>query len=85
MYVVLEVKMPKEARQTTFKNNEVIDALREFCHQTDRDLPTDQPSALSFANDSQITVYLHHTAVDIPSSTFTQSGCFVPSPSSVQI
>ena len=65
--------MPKEARQITFKNNEVIDALCDFCRQTDRDLPTEQLSALSFANDSQITVYLHHTVTNIPLSTFTQS------------
>ena len=65
--------MPKEARQITFKNNEVIDALCDFCRQTDRDLPTEQLSALSFANDSQITVFLHHTDKDIPPSTFTQS------------
>ena len=65
--------MPKEARQITFKNDEVMDALCEFCRQTDRKLPTDQLAGLSFANEAQITVYINHTNTDIPASTFTQS------------
>ena len=67
------VKMPKETRQITFTNNEVIDALREFCHLTDRKMPSDQPAGLSFANDAQVTVYINHTDINIPPSSFTQT------------
>ena len=65
--------MPMEARQISFRNIEVIDALYEYCRQTDGDLPSCEPSALSFAQNSHITIYIRHTIVDIPPSTFTQS------------
>jgi len=65
--------MPRESRQIAFNNNEVLDALCEFCRQTGRGLPTEQMLGLSFANEAQITVYIQYSDEDTPPSTFTQS------------
>ncbi len=65
--------MPKESRQIIFKNDEVLDALCDYCRKTGRALPTDDFSELSFENKSQIKVFIHHTDTDIPPSSFTQS------------
>jgi hypothetical protein len=48
--------MPNESRVISFSNAETIDAIRDYCATTGRELPKGGIKRLSFTNDSEIKV-----------------------------
>jgi len=48
--------MPTESRVLTFSNAEAIDALKEYCAATKRELPKGGIQRLVFSNDGEIKV-----------------------------
>jgi hypothetical protein len=48
--------MPTESRVLTFSNNEAVEALKEYCAATKRELPKGGIQRLAFSNDVEIKV-----------------------------